>query len=56
MKKIKNDFVSQEPREYRFKMGKLLASSLSGFIAGAVLASIFWILLFLYYRVAFSGF
>ncbi len=36
------DFVSQEQREYRFKLGNVIASSLSGFIAGVLLSSIFW--------------
>ncbi|HPW34150.1 MAG TPA: hypothetical protein PK367_00090 [Candidatus Paceibacterota bacterium] len=28
------DFYSEEGRVYKFKIGKLLASSLSGFVAG----------------------
>ncbi len=55
MKKIAEDFVSKEPRQYKFKMGRMLASSLSGFVAGAVLASIIWILLFVYYRIVVSA-
>lgn len=39
-----NDFVSNEQRDYKFKMGTLVASSLSGFIAGAAIASIAWLL------------
>ncbi|MFZ2204984.1 MAG: hypothetical protein WAV23_00120 [Minisyncoccia bacterium] len=37
------DFISDEHRSFRFKLGKLLASSLSGFIAGVTFASIFWL-------------
>jgi len=36
------DFVSWEPREFKFKIGKTLASSLSGFVAGVIFASIIW--------------
>jgi hypothetical protein len=39
-----NDFVSKEERAYRFKLGTVVASSLSGFIAGALAASIAWLL------------
>jgi len=31
-----NDFVTDDNREYKFKLGRIVASSLSGFIAGAV--------------------
>ncbi|MFA6341031.1 MAG: hypothetical protein WCX27_02205 [Candidatus Paceibacterota bacterium] len=43
---IKRDFISQDPRDFKFKLGKTLASSLSGFIGGFVVASIFWLLWF----------
>ena len=39
------DFVSNEERSYRIRFGKQLASSLSGFIAGATFASIVWALI-----------
>ena len=39
-----NDFISNEERIYRFKLGAVIASSLSGFIAGAMIASIAWLL------------
>jgi len=39
-----NDFVSSEKRVYRFKLGTVIASSLSGFVAGVVVASILWML------------
>lgn len=38
------DFVSDDRRIYHFKIGTLIASSLSGFIAGTLLASIAWLL------------
>lgn len=55
MHKIKEDFISKELREYRFKMGTVLASALSGFIAGVTVASVFWVFLFIYYRIV-AGF
>ena len=45
MNKIIRDFVSEEQREYNFKIGAVVASSLSGFIAGFVVASILWMLI-----------
>ena len=36
-------FISEENKNYKVRIGKLLASSLSGFIAGAIFASIFWV-------------
>ena len=36
------DFISHERREFSFKLGERMASSLSGFIAGAIVASIMW--------------
>ena len=41
---MSNDFVSNEKRKYPFQLGSLVASSLSGFIAGVIAASIFWML------------
>ncbi len=38
-----NDFISNEPRTFRFKLGKALASSLSGFVAGVLAASVIWV-------------
>lgn len=35
-----SDFISEEKRSYKFKIGKIIASSLSGFVAGAVFATI----------------
>ena len=36
------DFISHEAREFRFQLGKHVASSLSGFIAGMIVASMMW--------------
>jgi len=44
MNNVTKDFVSNEPREYKFKLGTVIASSLSGFIAGVLLTSIAWLL------------
>ena len=41
---VVGDFVSRENKSYRFRLGKILASSLSGFIAGFIFASILWFL------------
>lgn len=37
------DFVSEENRPFKFKIGRVLASSLSGFIAGTIFASLIFI-------------
>jgi len=53
MNKIHNlfrDFISEEQRQFKFKIGKTLASSLSGFIAGVIFASIFWIMFFFFFK------
>jgi len=44
MDKLINDFVSWEERVFRFRLGRVLASALSGFIAGTIFASIVWII------------
>lgn len=49
-KKIVDEFVSREPKEFRFKIGRYLASSLSGFVAGAIFASIVWIIAIYFYQ------
>lgn len=46
---ITRDFISKEQREFKFKFGHLLASSLSGFVAGAVVSSIIWIIFIKYF-------
>ena len=49
MNKFTRDFISEENREYKYKIGGLIASSLSGFIAGAIVASIIWVALLKYF-------
>lgn len=41
-----NDFVSNDKRGFKWKIGKNLASSLSGFIAGIIITSLFFITVF----------
>lgn len=38
MNKLVRDFVSNENREFTFKIGTTLASALAGFVAGAIAA------------------
>lgn len=40
--KLKDEFISDDGRKYKFKIGKHHATALSGFIAGAIFASIIW--------------
>ncbi|MEK7643016.1 MAG: hypothetical protein AAB372_01005 [Patescibacteria group bacterium] len=42
MDQLVRDFVSHESRDYKFKLGSVVASSLSGFLAGLVASSIVW--------------
>lgn len=42
MNKIFRDFVSTENRNYPHKIGKTVASSLTGFIVGAAAAHLVW--------------
>jgi len=51
MDKIARDFVSQESRDFKFQVGRLIASALAGFVAGVVGASIIWITVIEYYKV-----
>lgn len=46
LKEIKEEFVSHEKRKFNFKLGKVLASSLSGFLAGIIITTIFFLTLF----------
>jgi hypothetical protein len=41
--KIFSGFTSGESQNFKYKVGKMLASSLSGFIAGVIATTIFWI-------------
>ena len=38
--KVLRDFVSDEKRVYNFQIGKVMASSLAGFVIGAIVATI----------------
>lgn len=51
MNRIVRDFISDENRQYNFKFGQLIASSLSGFICGAVVATIIWLVALKYFSV-----
>lgn len=46
MKNIKKDFISEENREFKWKLGNSLASSLTGFIVGIIVSVIVFISLF----------
>lgn len=48
MAKILREFVSDEKRSYKFRLGRTIASSLAGFVAGAIAASIVWYIAFAY--------
>jgi len=40
---LSRDFISKENRFFKFKLGRILASSLSGFVAGVIFASMVFI-------------
>jgi riboflavin transporter FmnP len=42
MRNIFRDFISYENRNYPLKIGRTVASSLTGFIVGAVASHIVW--------------
>jgi hypothetical protein len=42
MKKLLRDFVSYENRDYPFRIGNTVASSLTGFVMGVLAANIVW--------------
>lgn len=46
MEKPSNDFVSRENRTFKWRLGKTLASSLSGFIVGIIVSVIFFFSVF----------
>jgi hypothetical protein len=46
MKKTSNDFISNDKKNFKWRFGKLLASSLSGFIAGLIVSALFFLTLF----------
>jgi hypothetical protein len=46
------DFFSKDDRQFNFQIGRRLASSLSGFIAGVIVTSIIWLLAVYLHNVA----
>ena len=55
MNKLRNfskNFISEEQRQFKFKIGKTLASALSGFVAGVIFTSIFWIIIFYFLKIS----
>jgi len=47
-KSIWRDFISDEKRDFKVRLGYTIASSLFGLICGVVLSSFVWILAFNY--------
>ncbi len=50
MNKLMRDFISNDSQVYNFKLGTVIASGLSGFIAGAIGASVAWELFIFYLK------
>jgi len=46
MEKPLSDFVSHEKKTFKWRIGKTLASSLSGFIVGIIVSIIFFLSVF----------
>jgi hypothetical protein len=46
--KLMRDFVSEENRNYKVRIGSTVASSLAGVVCGVILASIVWFVAFNY--------
>ena len=46
MKEIVDDFISKERRKFKWSLGKVQASALSGFIAGIIVMVIFFLTVF----------
>ncbi len=46
MSSIKENFISKEKRSFKWKLGQILASSLSGFIAGIIVTASFFLAVF----------
>ena len=42
------DFISEEQRDFRVRIGYTLASSLFGFVGGIILSSIIWLIVLNY--------
>jgi hypothetical protein len=48
MPNVRREFVSNENRQFTVKIGKAMATALSGFVAGTVVASIVWVFVLVY--------
>jgi len=46
MEDLNEDFVSHEHRKFKYVIGKVLASSLSGFLAGIIVTTIVFLTIF----------
>ncbi|MFA5109249.1 MAG: hypothetical protein WC458_01770 [Patescibacteria group bacterium] len=46
MSEVVKEFVSEEKKKFKWHLGKVVASSLSGFIAGVIVAVIFFLTVF----------
>jgi len=46
MENLKDSFISHERRSFKWRFGRALASSLSGFLAGIIVTVIFFLTLF----------
>jgi tetrahydromethanopterin S-methyltransferase subunit F len=46
MNNLEEEFICREKKHFRFQIGRVLASSLSGFIAGVVFASIIFLTIY----------
>ncbi len=46
MTTLQEDFISKENRKFKWKIGNLIASSLSGFIVGIIITVIIFFTLF----------
>lgn len=51
MSNLSRDFISNEQRDFKFHIGKTIASSLSGFIAGVFATLIFLVIIFYFLKV-----
>jgi len=54
MRKILREFISNEKRAYKFKFGKVIASSLAGFVVGVIVATIILVTGFIVFNGEFS--
>jgi uncharacterized RDD family membrane protein YckC len=52
---VAREFISKEPRKFHHRLGKAIASSLSGFTAGVIVASILWVLAIFVFRLLSIG-